>query len=240
MCQFRSLVLTHSQAAGVDTQVGVPAHAVVQPALVPLLVLARLHEELDLHHLELPGAEDEVSGGDLVPEGLAYLGNAERQFLAGGIKNILEVDEDTLGRLRPQVGHGRVVLDRTNECLEHEVEVAGFRELAAARRTLVLLQLVVAPALVAGLAVHQRVGEILDVAAGPPDVGVHQNGCVQAYHVVAFPHEGPPPGVLYIALQLNTKGAIVPRAGEPSVNLAALKHEASALGQGHYLIQLYR
>ena len=40
------------------------------------------HEELHLHLLELARAEDEVAGGDLVAEGLADLGDAERRLLA--------------------------------------------------------------------------------------------------------------------------------------------------------------
>ena len=51
--------------------------AVVDPVLVPLLVGARLAEELQLHLLELAGAEDEVARRDLVAEGLADLADAE-------------------------------------------------------------------------------------------------------------------------------------------------------------------
>jgi hypothetical protein len=60
----------------------VPRHAEAAPPLEPLLVGARLDEELHLHLLELAGPEDEVAGRDLVAERLPDLGDAERDLLA--------------------------------------------------------------------------------------------------------------------------------------------------------------
>src|SRR3712207_377783 len=74
-------VLVVPQVLRRDAQVGVPAGALVDPVLVPLLVGARLDEELHLHLLELAGAEDEVARRDLVAEGLADLADAERRLL---------------------------------------------------------------------------------------------------------------------------------------------------------------
>ena len=53
----------------------------VHPGLLPVLVGARLDEELDLHLLELAGAEDEVAGSDLVAERLADLPMPNGGFL---------------------------------------------------------------------------------------------------------------------------------------------------------------
>ena len=58
-----------------------------------------------LHLLELPGAEGEVAGSDLIAEGLADLAHTEGKLAAGGALDILEVDENALGSLGTQV-HG--------------------------------------------------------------------------------------------------------------------------------------
>jgi hypothetical protein len=80
-----------TQVVGVDAEVDVPAGALVDPVLVPVLVGAGLDEELHLHLLELAGAEDEVARGDLVAEALADLGDAERRLLAGRTLTFLKL-----------------------------------------------------------------------------------------------------------------------------------------------------
>ena len=111
-------VLVQAQVFFLDTQVGVPLVAVIDPVLVPLFVLARLDEELHLHLLELAGAEDEVTRGDLVAEGLTNIGNAEWRLHARGGHYVLEVDEDTLCGLGTQVVQTLLVIDRTQEGLQ--------------------------------------------------------------------------------------------------------------------------
>ena len=196
----------------------------------------------------------------------------------GGGDDVGEVDEYALGRLRAQVDGVLVGPDRAHVGLEHEVEHAGWRELAGAlgadgvgsgvgtwglgsglrrndggsdfvlRRNdggsdFVLRRndggkLVLAPAAVADDALDERVGEALDVAAGPPDLRVHDDGRVEADHVVALEDHGAPPGVLDVALELGAERAVVPGAGQASVNLAALEDEASALAEGYELVQV--
>ncbi len=116
-----------------------PAHAVLDPALVPVLVrrppghrIIRIDEVLDLHLLELARPEDEVARRDLVAEGLADLGDAEGQLAPHGLQHVVEVDEDSLGRLGPEVGDGGVLLHRSHEGPEHQVELARGRQLALA------------------------------------------------------------------------------------------------------------
>src|SRR3712207_7938176 len=60
----------------------------------------------------------------------ADLGDAERRLLAGELQDVLEVDEDALGRLGPQVGDGAALLHRPDRRLEHEVEVARLGQVA--------------------------------------------------------------------------------------------------------------
>ena len=124
-------VLVVTQVLGVDAQVGVPAGAGVDPVLVPFLVGAGHHEELHLHLLELTGAEDEVAGRDLVAEGLAHVGDAERRLGTRGGHHVLEVDEDALRGLGAQVVQAVLVLDRPEVGAQHHVEVTRFGPLAA-------------------------------------------------------------------------------------------------------------
>ena len=138
------VVGTDTQVFGPDAELGVPALALLDPGPVPTLGVGRRHEELHLHLLELAGAEDEVAGGDLVAEGLADLGDAERRLLAGEAEHVLEVDEDPLRGLRPQVDLRALAGDRADVGLEHEVELAWLGELAAALRA-AQLRLRVAP-----------------------------------------------------------------------------------------------
>ena len=57
--------------------------AIVLPVCKPFKVGAGLAEEFKLHLLKLSGTENEVSGGDLVSEGLTDLRYAERKLLSG-------------------------------------------------------------------------------------------------------------------------------------------------------------
>ena len=85
-----------AQVVGADAELDVPALALAEPVLEPLLRFGGRHEELHLHLLELARAEDEVAGRDLVAEGLADLGDPERRLLARELQDVLEVDEDPL------------------------------------------------------------------------------------------------------------------------------------------------
>ena len=85
-------------------QLGLALERAVEVGLeqrVDVLVVPGLHEELHLGLLELAGPEDEVPGGDLVPEGLPDLRDPERDLLPGGTLDVQEVDKNTLGSFRP-------------------------------------------------------------------------------------------------------------------------------------------
>ena len=66
-----------------QAQIHQPLAAELPPVLEPLQIGARLAEELQLHLLELPDAENEVTRGDLVAEGLADLAHAGRATSGG-------------------------------------------------------------------------------------------------------------------------------------------------------------
>src|SRR5262249_26106748 len=122
----------HAEEVWADSELDVPALADLDPLAGPALGFPRRHDELHLHPLELPRPEDGLAGRDLVAERLADLGYAEGRLLARERHHVLEVDEDALRRLRPQVDLRALARDRSDVGLEHQVELARLRQLAAA------------------------------------------------------------------------------------------------------------
>ncbi len=117
-----------AQVFRIDSHLVVEVHSLFSPVREPLILASGLAEELHFHLLKFTGAEDEVLCGNLVAEALADLGNAEGNLHATGLKDILEVHIDALGRLRAKVHHRGTVLVGSDVSLEHEVEVTGFGE----------------------------------------------------------------------------------------------------------------
>src|SRR3989449_2991913 len=239
-------VLVKPQLRRSDPEADQPLHPLLAPELEPLLVRPRLHEELHLHLLELPGPERKVSGRDLVAERLADLGDAERDLLPGRLQHIEKVDVDPLRRLRPQVDDGRGLLDGAHERLEHEIEHArgGEGPLAPAYWTLrgrlaggaLDAGVVRAEPVLAMLAVDQRIGESRDVPRRLPYLGVHQDGGIEALDVVALVNQRAPPALLDVLLELDAERPVVPHGPEAAVDLRRLKHEAASLGERHELL----
>ena len=132
VAELLGVVVPQAQVLILHAQLQQPLVAEILPVGEPLQLGARLTEELQLHLLELPGAEGEVARGDLIAEGFAHLAHAEGQLAAGGALHVLEVDEDTLGGLGAQV-HGVLgVFGDPLEGLEHQVELADVRPVVLA------------------------------------------------------------------------------------------------------------
>src|SRR5690606_18760832 len=114
-----------------------------------------------------------------------------------------------------------------DERLEHEIEGACFRELppGAAVRTDIALDVVGAEAVLAVLAVDHRVREGGDVAAGLPDLRVHDDRCVDADDVVPLLHHRLPPGALDVVLHLHAQRTVVPEASDTAVNFTGGEYE---------------
>src|SRR4029078_8544053 len=104
MRPFLGPVLAHTKLAVTQAVAAVPVEPLVDPVAVPLVCFVRRDEELHLHLLELAHAEEEVAGGDLVAKRLPGLGDSERRLASRDLKDVLEVDEDSLCGLRPQEG----------------------------------------------------------------------------------------------------------------------------------------
>jgi hypothetical protein len=212
---------------------------------VPLRGLGRGHEELHLHLLELAGAKDEVAGRDLVAKRLADLGDPEGWLAARELQHVLEVDEDPLRGLRPQVGDRGVVPDRADVGLEHEVELAGVGQIAVGplagmhrrlARACGVLELVGAEALLAGSAVDERVGETLEVTGRLPRARVLEDRRVQRDDVVAVLEHRPPPLCLDVVAQQHPVVAVVVGRAQPAVDLGGRKDEAATLAERHDLV----
>ncbi len=96
-----------------------------------------------------------------------------------------------------------------------------------------------AKALLAFAAIDKRIGERCFVAGITQDDFVHENGRIQAFHVVALVDVGAPPGALDVVLELDAHRAVVPRALQASVKLAALKKEPAPLAEPHDLVHCH-
>src|SRR5438067_933067 len=230
-----------------DALLDVPREARFLPLVVEARSIGGAREVLHLHLLELARSEDEVARGDLVAERLADLRDPERELLSRRLLDVLEVDEDRLRRFRPEPRDRRGVLDRSDEGLEHQIELPRVRKLALAavrtghagevellgaprgRELFALREIVEPEPLAAVAALDQRVGEVLDVSGRFPDPRVHEDGAIQPDDIVAELDHRPPPGVLDVALELDTERTEVPRRARATVDLARGKHEAAPL-----------
>ena len=221
------------QVGRIDAEIVVPGLAQVNPLAVAALGVLGRDEILHLHLLELARAEDEVAQRDFVAERLALLGNAEGQPAAGRGQHILEVDEDALRRLRPQIGRRRGLLNRADVSAEHEVELArlGERVGRAAGRASRTFEVILAEAPLARAAVHHRVVEVLHMPAGLPDARRLNDRRVDAHHIAALAHHRPPPGVLDVALELDPERAVVVGRPKAPVNLAGREDKSALLAE---------
>ncbi len=228
------VVLADPEVILAEPQVGPPAHPLADPELVPVLVGAGLDEELHLHLLELPLAEDEVPRGDLVAERSADLRDPEGDLLAAHLLDRPEVDEHPLCGLGAQVHRVLGVLDRAHVRLEHQVEVAGLREgrLTAVRAYDRFGEFISAEPLVAVQALDQGVGEDLEVAGCLPDLGRHDHGSIEPDDVVAELHGRTPPLLADVALDLGAERPVVPGRAEPAVDLRGLERDPPPFGEG--------
>jgi hypothetical protein len=199
--------------------------------LVVLLVSPRLDEVLHLHLLELTGAEDEVARSDLVAERLAGLRNAERELAAHRCLDLDKVHEDPLSGLGTQPHHVFVALQGPDVGLEHQVEVARIGELVAAAVGTVALYVVGPVAGIAVHALHQRIGEHLEMARRFPRLRMKNHRGIEADDVVPELHHRAPPGAFDVLFHLNAQGAIVPSGTKTAVNFCRLIDKAPSLGK---------
>ena len=239
-----------------------PVEAVLAPEVVPVKFGARFAEEFKFHLFKFAGTEDEVTRSDFVTEALTDLTDTERNARADVVDNVLEVNEDTLGRFRTQVDLVAFAFDHADFGLEHQVECAGLGPVglaagrafnlvvhhhlvdfvkvlagAAAFAELVFQKLVGTETFVASEAVDQRVREVAHVARGLPNAGVQENRTVETEHVLTAGHELLPPEGLDVALQFHAIRTVVPSIGEAVINFGAGENETAALAEGDDVLE---
>ncbi len=105
-----------------------PITAEGSPIVEPLEVGTGFAEELKLHLLKLSYTEDEVTGSDLVTEGLTDLCDTEGKLLSCGSLNVYKVCEYTLSGLGTEINGVLCVLGNALEGLEHEIELSYISE----------------------------------------------------------------------------------------------------------------
>src|SRR4051794_7364808 len=228
------IVRTDAQVRLAQPEVEIPPSPRVDPELEPLLRFRRRDEELHLHLLELARAEEEVPRRDLVAEALADLRDPERRLDAHRRRDVLEVDEDPLRGLGPEVGARRVFAHRPDVRLEHQVELARVRQVAVRCLTRLLrrlaparrvLELVGAEAQLARAAVDHRIGEAADVAGRLPHLGFEDHRRVEQHDVLTLLHERAHPLVLDVVVQQDAVVAVVVRGAETAVDVRRREDE---------------
>ena len=156
------------------------------------------------------------------------------------LQDVLEVDEDALRRLGPQVDARAALLDGADRRLEHEVEVARLgqiavralaRGLAGLLRAARVVEVVGAEAVLADAAVDHRIREAADVARGLPDARVQHERGVERDDVVALLHHRAQPGGLDVALHEHAVVRVVVGRAEAAVDLRGREDEARGGGR---------
>ena len=236
-----------------------PIVAIASPILEPLKVGVGLAEELKLHLLKLANTEDEVTGRDLVAEGLTNLANTEGKLAACSSLNSLEVYEYTLCGFGTEVNFAARILGNTLMSLEHKVKLTDIGKigLAAAgtgyvivanvseeRLTVhslnvnvgyvvfayvVLNELVRSVAHLACLAVDKRIVKGCNVTGSHPNLGVHKNSRVKTYVVGILLNKLFPPSALDVVFHLNAERTVVPRVCKSAIDLRAGEDESACL-----------
>ncbi len=239
------VVRAYPEMGVAEAEVEVPASALGDPVLVPLDALGGRDEELHLHLLELARPEEEVPRRDLVAEALADLSDPERRLDTQRGGDVLEVDEDALRGLRPEVGERALVAHGPDRRLEHQVERARVGEVALGSLARVLRRpaaarrvgdVIGAIAVLAGAAVDERVGEAADVARGDPDLRVQDDRGVEHHDVVALLHHRALPLGLHVLLEQDAVVAVVVGRAEAAVDVRRGVDEAASAPEGGDLL----
>ena len=109
-----------------------PAHTSLFPLLEPFKFFTWTNKELHFHLFEFTHTENELTSHDFVTEGLANLGDTERNAHTACLLNIQEVNKDSLCCFRTQIHRHRAIGSAAHLGFEHQVKLANFSPVASA------------------------------------------------------------------------------------------------------------
>ena len=130
VCQL--IVIVEAVLVRAKTKSLVPFHPYFFPVFEPIQLFTRYDEELHLHLLELPHAEDKLACHDLVTERFPDLRDPKRHFHAPGLLHVQEVHEYPLRALGPQVYFECPFGGSPHLGREHQVKLPHFRPITGA------------------------------------------------------------------------------------------------------------
>src|SRR4029434_4331286 len=112
-----------------DGDILIKPEALLQPIVGQSQSFLPAAKIFDLHLFEFAGAKRVVAWVNLVAEGLPNLRNAEGKLLTRSFQDVLELHEDRLGGLRPQIYQILVAFEWAREAFEHQVECPWFGQI---------------------------------------------------------------------------------------------------------------
>ena len=80
MGQFSLGMLPQADFLLVGAQIQIPIQSLLLPVIKPFTAFFGINEKLHFHLFKFAGPENEVAGSNFIPESLADLGNAKRNF----------------------------------------------------------------------------------------------------------------------------------------------------------------
>ena len=122
--QFIGIVISCTEILLLQSDGTQKVVTVASPVIKPFKIGTGLAEKLQFHLLEFTNTEDEVARGDLIPEALAHLADAEGQFFPGSTGDIGKVYKDALCGLRAEIHGVFRIFGNTLERFEHQIELS--------------------------------------------------------------------------------------------------------------------
>src|SRR3989344_4539181 len=203
-----------------------PPHFIT-PILKPFLPLTLINKIFKLHKVKLADAEKKISRRNFVSKCFATLCNTKRQFGMESVDNIFKIDEHPLRYFSAKISaRGADRAPQVNR--KKQVKHLLLAKFAFALWAMPAFYLVGTKAVFTLCTLNHRVGEPFKVPARRPYRLWHNNTGVEPIHVVARADKLPPPQIFNIFFKRNSKRPVVPRAGEPAINLGALKDKPPA------------
>ncbi len=98
----------------------------------------------------------------------------------------MEINEDTLRRFGSKIGNACLVLNGADKCLEHQVKLLRLSEFPITVRAISALKFIGSPSQMTFFTFGKWIGETLNMAAGLPGFGVHEDATINPDNIIAF------------------------------------------------------